>query len=206
MTIKPRSPWGREVDRPDELVVVDSDAAIVDELAGSGGQHALVAIGGGDLARTLGNPPITGRSTLNELPIDLMRIRLDERPDTFTACAHLVARSPWYRGGWWRGPLLMVMNAEYHGHWDVAPRGHPNDGRVEMFLVDGGFGVRERLAARRRLPMGTHVPHPSISTRSVRSGTWEFPSPRAVFADGRSLGLASAIEVVVAADAATVYA
>lgn len=206
MTIEPGTSWGCVVDRPDDLVIVDDDAALASALAGGAGVAGPVAVTGGDLARTLGNPPLADRRSVNRLPIDLIELRLDGAEETFMACAHVVARSPARRGGWWRGPVLLVMNAEFLGDWDVAPRGHPNDGRVETFEVDATFSVRDRLAARRRLPTGRHVPHPSISTRSVRAGSWTSATPRAVFADGRQVGVASSIEVAVLADAATIYA
>jgi diacylglycerol kinase family enzyme len=98
------------------------------------------------------------------------------------------------------------MNVEFIGEWDIAPRGHPNDGRVEVVDVDASMSVRERLAARRRLPTGTHVPHPSIATKSVRSGSWQFERPVDVVVDGRRVDRASALSIDVLADAATVYA
>lgn len=210
MTIGRGEPWGREVPRPADLLVVDDDAALVDALTTQPTQPTQmarpVAVGGGDLARTLGSPSIAGRQILNELPIDLMQVRLDGGAHVVTACAHLVARSRWFRGSWWRGPALLVMNSEFRGRWDVAPRGHPNDGRVETFEVDATFGWRDRLAARRRVRIGAHVPHPAIRTRSVRAARWSFEAPLAVEADGRYLGTAMVIEVEVIADAATVHA
>ena len=109
-------------------------------------------------------------------------------------------------GSWWRGEIVVVMNAEFLGDAEVAPRGHPNDGRVEVFEVDGRFGVRQRLAARRRARTATHVPHPLIRTRSVRSADWSFASPMSVVVDGVRAGTARDVAVAVVADAAVVYA
>lgn len=203
MTIRPGEEWGCDVPRPADLRVVDSDADFVDAVEASPARP--VAVRGGDLARTLGNPNIDSRSTLRQVAIDLVEVRLDDRADTVKACAHVVARSPWMRGGWWRGDLLLVMNSEFLGTWDVAPRGHPNDGRVETFAVGADFGVRERAAARHRLPTAGHVPHPAVRTGSVRAASWRFDSPRVVFVDGRCVGRASTIEVTVVPDAATLH-
>jgi diacylglycerol kinase family enzyme len=98
------------------------------------------------------------------------------------------------------------MNAEFIGEWDVAPRGHPNDGRMEVFDVDASMTVRDRIAARRRLRTGTHVPHPRVSTRSVRRGAWSFARPLEVVVDGRRIGRASSLAIDVVPDAAIVYA
>ncbi len=209
MTIKPGEAWGRSVPRPPDLIMAHSDA----ELAVTLSQHrgAQVAVCSGDLARTLGVTPegpgsIEQRPTLNEFPIDLLEVRLDGREESIIACAHVVARSPWTGGHWLRGRVLGVMNAEFIGTWDVAPRGHPNDGRVESFEVESSMSVRERLAARRRLPTGTHVPHPRIASRSVRSASWEFERPLEVVIDGCRHGRAVALSVTVVPDAALVYA
>ena len=211
MTIRPGVPWGREVPRPPGLVTVDGDRSLVEALARADGPPLL--IGSGDLARTLGVTsivrPATTRPTVNEFSIDLLHVRLDD-PDRadepIVACAHVVARSPWRRGHWLRGPILVAMNAEFIGEWDVAPRGHPNDGRAEVFEVDASMSVRQRLAARRRLRTGTHVPHPCVRTRSVRSGTWNFAGALDVEVDGRRVGRASNLSIQVMPDAAIVHA
>lgn len=204
MTIERGQPWGRSVPRPDDLVVVDDDHALAAALSAVDRSHPPTSVRGGDLARTLG--VVSDRTTLNELPIDLLEVRLDGATESHTACAHVIARSPWMRGGWWRGPVLAVMNAEFLGEFDVAPRGHPNDGRVETFEADASMSIRQRLAARRRLRNATHVPHPSVTTRSVRDATWTFQRSLEVFVDGRHVGRATTIAVTVVADAAVVYA
>ena len=96
------------------------------------------------------------------------------------------------------------MNAEFHGSADVAPRGHPNAGRVET-LTATRLVLRQRLEVRRRLRSGSHLPHPDIETGSVRRATWEFGRRRAVFLDGRRAGAARRLDVEVVADAGVVH-
>jgi hypothetical protein len=208
MTIKPGQSWGRPVPRPTDLVVVHSDVELATAISQERGSP--IGVGGGDLARTLGvtafsADTVTTRSTINEYLIDLLEVRLDDE-EPIVACAHVVARSPWSSGHWLRGRILVVMNAEFIGDWDIAPRGHPNDGRVEILDVDASMSARERLAARRRLPTGTHVPHPSITTRSVRTGSWQFERPLDIVVDGRRVDRASTLSIDVLTDAVTVYA
>lgn len=208
MTISPGAPWGRSVARPVDLVTVPDDPSLAAALADRDGPPVSVAAG--DLARTLGvasrGPTGEGRGMVHELPIDLLEVRLDDRHEPLTACAHVIARSPWTRGHWWRGPIVAVMNAEFVGEWDVAPRGHPNDGRAEVVEVDPAMSMRQRGAARRRLGSATHVPHPRIATRSVRSSRWTFPYPLVVLVDGRAVGRSGSLSVEVRPDAAIVYA
>jgi len=210
VTIRPGDEWGRLVARPDDVVSTGNDSEVVEALLRR--PASPVEVTSGDLARTLGvgaSPEGSGRrgarSMLNEMPIDLVEVSLDGG-EPVAACAHVVARSPWYRGHWLRGPILAVMNAEFIGEWDVAPRGHPNDGRVEVFEVDRAMPLRHRLTARRRLRSATHLPHPDISARSVRAHEWSFPQALDVVVDGRRVGRASSISVQVLADAAVVYA
>jgi hypothetical protein len=94
MTIRPGAPWGREVPRPAGLVVADGDAALVRAI----GDGPPVAAGSGDLARTLGVTSLDHRSTLNEFPIDLLHVRVDDASEPIVACAHVIARSPWSEG------------------------------------------------------------------------------------------------------------
>lgn len=211
MTIGKGTPWGRPIDPPADLVVVDTDADLAARLDARRRDPAAppVAARAGDMARTLGVAGIAGRQTLNELPIDLLELRLgddDGRFRTLIGCAHVVMRRPWARGGWWRGPVVVVMNAEFIGAWDVAPRGHPNDGRVEVFELDVDLDVRQRIAARRRVRTATHVPHPLITTRSVRRASWSFERAMTVVVDGVAVGAARRVELAVIADAATVLA
>jgi hypothetical protein len=211
MTIKPGQAWGRPVPRPPDLLVVHSDAELARALSLPQGQARPIGVGGGDLARTLGVTSATAdtsasRPTVNEYLIDLLEVCLDGAETPIVACAHVVARSPWSGGHWLRGRILVVTNAEFIGEWDIAPRGHPNDGRVEVVDVQASMSVRERLAARRRLPAGTHLPHPSIATGSVRTGSWQFERPLEVVVDGRRVGRASTLSIGVRSDAATVYA
>ncbi len=189
--------------RPDDAVVAHCDGEVADLVTTGDRPPRAVLVRGGDLGRTLG--AATDRpATANALPIDLVETRLDGEPGGI-ACAHVVARRPWRRGGWLFGPVLLVMNAEFLGDWDVAPRGHPNDGRVEVFETFS-LSPRQRLTARRRLRTASHVPHPEITSRSVRRASFEYREPLSVFVDGRPAGRASRIEVRVLADAAVVYA
>src|SRR3546814_16850403 len=73
---------------------------------------------------------------------------------------HLIAER-----SWWRGRVVAAMNAQYRGKWDVAPRGHPNDGRLDVLAADPPLD--ERLPVRGRLKTGTHLPHPPIDSRHV---------------------------------------
>lgn len=202
MTIRAGDEWGRPVSRPTGLRSVDDDAALVAAL--TDGSESPTAIAGGDIARTLGSPSPETRDEIIEYTVDLMRVVLDDGIEHI-AISHVVARSPWWTGSWWHGPVLAVMNAEFLGKWDVAPRGHPNDGRVETLRCASGFPIRQRIAVARRLSSGTHLPHPGIATRSVQHADWTFERRLTVFVDGLDVGRSHRVEVTTLPDAANIF-
>jgi diacylglycerol kinase family enzyme len=103
------------------------------------------------------------------------------------------------RRGWLRGPLFGAFNAQWLGPWDVAPRAHPGDGQLEV--VEVTMSASERLKARRRLPLGTHVPHPGIRIRRAEAVQYDVPKGHGVWLDGERLGPAKALSIRLEPDA-----
>jgi diacylglycerol kinase family enzyme len=106
----------------------------------------------------------------------------------FAFVAHVIARS---RG--WSGPVFAVMNSEWLGDWIVAPRAHPGDGYFD--LVEARLSVGDRIKARRRLPTGTHVPHPAIHVRKITTTEIPFGTSRCVYVDGEHVGTAASMQI-----------
>ncbi|MAT03984.1 MAG: hypothetical protein CL424_02950 [Acidimicrobiaceae bacterium] len=92
------------------------------------------------------------------------------------------------RRSWWRGRVVACMNVDHLGDWNVAPRAHPNDGRLDIVECSPTMPLRARWAARRRLVAGTHVPHPDIEVGRVRERSWTFARPHRVWIDGVDVG------------------
>jgi hypothetical protein len=181
VTIRRGEDWGRTGPAPADLEWCDDDAAVANAY-----RNGVRSIGvrGGDLARTLGVGPETSadvEATVS-FPIDVVELTASDGRRT-AAAAHVVVRRR--RRGWWRGPILVVMNAQYIGRADVAPRGHPNDGRVDVLEVDAAMSIRQRIMAARRLPIGTHVPHPLVRTRSLTTTSFVVSPSSMVDVDGR---------------------
>ena len=197
--------WGREGRIPDNARIADSDAAaaaIIAEARRHNREVPPLLLAGGDLARTLG--VTAGRERAAPEPggpgsrvtVDVGAALVDGRLQWFVA--HLVARR-----SWWRGRLLVAANAAFIGRWNVAPRSHPGDGRLDVFDADPSLGVR--LAARRRLASGTHVPHPDITQRRTAASQYEFRPPLDVYLDGRRAGSAHSLSIRVEPGAAQVW-
>jgi hypothetical protein len=202
VTIRKGEAWGGVGPLPDGAVGGRSDAELhrlVPEARSAGRALPSIALLGGSLMRAVGG---TGdeRRLVGEvavLPVDLVRVEFDAT--TTWSAAHVIARR-----GWWRGPILAAMNAEFVGAWDVTPRGHPNDGRVDLLEVSAAMSVRDRLRARGRLTAGTHLPHPAISVRQTPSVERTFERPMRVWVDGVPMGSTGSLRLTVEPDALVV--
>jgi hypothetical protein len=197
MTVRKGEQWGDLRTPPDDLTVVGSDAELRTMISDRN-HPPIVGLRGGDLMRTLGGTGDRTRFTTGEpvphLPIDVVRVVLDERRDALFV-AHLVARH-----SWWRGSITAAMNAQFIGQWDVSPRCHPNDGKVDVVTVSADFGWRERWMARSRLKLGTHVPHPSIAIAQRDHAVIELEAETPVWLDGDRWGRGRHLELTVVPD------
>lgn len=202
MTIRKGDVWGEPGPLPDEGVVVHSDRAARQAVtAARRAARPVPPLGllGGDLARTCGATGHEDRlrgPAAQRLPVDLGEVLVDGTLHFFVA--HLVARR-----SWWRGPVVAAMNAEFLGDWDVAPRAHPGDGRLD--LVEADLPLGERWKARSRLPAGAHVPHPGITVRRVKAVQLDLAPGTRVWLDGDPVGPARSLSIRVVPDALTVH-
>lgn len=195
MTIAKGQPWGEAGGLPPGAPMALSDADVARHAAAGG--HAVVGLAaGGDLARTVGVRPGVA-STGMLLPVDLGEVTVDGVTQLFAA--HVVIRR-----SWWRGPVVAIMNAQYLGRFDVAPRSHPNDGVFDVVDLDQSMGIADRWKARRRLPSGTHVPHPQITVRRLKEWSCDLSAPSGVWVDGAKVtSAARSISFVVLPDRLT---
>jgi len=198
MTIERGEPWGEPRPLPRHGVVVRSDGEardIVTAARRAGEPIPPLGLLGGDLCRTLGGRGDEARLRSPEavtFPVDLGSVLIDGRLHWFVA--HLVAKRSW----WW-GRAVVAMNAQFIDRWDVAPKSHPNDGRLDV--LDGDLPLGQRLQARRRLLLGTHVPHPKIEERRVQAVQIELARPTPVALDGQPLGPARSLSIRIEPDA-----
>jgi hypothetical protein len=197
VTIEKGQAWGSSGPLPPDGVVVRTDAearSVVERARRDREPIPVLGLLGGDLCRTVGGAGDETRLQSGEamsLPVDLGSVLIDGRLHWFVA--HLVARKRW-----WRGRIFVAMNAEYLGRWDVAPRGHPNDGLLDTFEVT--MSVGDRLKARSRLPLGTHLPHPQIKQQRVSAVQVDVDGLD-VWLDGELIGPAQTLSIRVEPDA-----
>ena len=210
MTIRKGQEWGSVVAPGPGMRTVASDAELRDlvlESRASGQPLPVVGLLGGDMMRTIGGSGdaarFSGSEPIPHVPIDVVNVMADEdRHSCFVS--HLVARRAGWAGGWWIGRVTAAMNAQFLGTWDVAPRSHPNDGRVDVVTAEPSLGMQQRWLARRRLPLGTHVPHPGITVRSLTDMEIDLGRALRIHLDGCPWGSARRLQLSVEPDALVV--
>ncbi|MDZ7732457.1 MAG: hypothetical protein U5R31_04490 [Acidimicrobiia bacterium] len=191
MPVRRGESWGGPGRLPEGAVVVRSDAearSVVEAHRRENRSLPVLGLLGGDLCRTLGGRGTRTVCATVRRPVatvDVGSALLDGRQHWFVA--HLVARRSWLRGR-----VFVAMNAEWFGSWSLGPRAHPNDGLVD--ISDGSPSLGDRLRARRRLPTGTHLPHPEIRTERTGALQRTFDPPLPVWLDAHA-GRAGATSV-----------
>jgi len=194
MPIAKGQDWGEPGVLPSDspVLITDAEASRAVEFArGKRMPRPVCGITGGDLWKTLG-APLGGTDRLRQGPatrvvIDVGWVRIDEGEIEHAFVAHCIARTRFW------GETVAVMNAEWLGEWDVAPKSHPGDGWLDV--TETTLSWPERRKVRDRLPTGTHLPHPDLATSRVRSANFEFERPRHLYVDGAPFFRAKRLEV-----------
>jgi diacylglycerol kinase family enzyme len=202
MTIRNGQPWGQIGSLPESGVVIESDSelrTVVLECMRSGTPFPVFGLLNGDLWRAVG-APVGGINRLKgekaqTVSIDLVEVRLDEQTNWF--CSHMLIRNRL-----WHGNAAAVMNSEWIGPWRVAPRAHPNDGKVD--ILEGALPLGQRVIARQRIRTGDHIPHPKIKVSQKSAWSTTSGALSNVYLDGQKVGNFKAIKLQVLPDALTV--
>jgi hypothetical protein len=183
MPIAKGQDWGEPGILPPGAPIFDGDAQLsraIQFAEAQGLERPVCGLTGGDLWQTLGAPP-GGRERLRDgiatqVVVDVGWAMFDESDQEHAFVAHCVARTRLW------GIVLAAMNAEWINQWDVAPKSHPGDGWLDVSDAKLSWGERRKI--RRRLPTGTHLPHPDVTTSRVRQAEFEFDRSRRVYLDG----------------------
>jgi hypothetical protein len=198
--IRHGQPWGRPPTGPPELELAGDDADLAESVAHNPG--ALTRFRPSpesDIARALGLSPDAAGTT--EVALDALALNdLGDRVGTTAVNAVVVGRPPdrlrwttpnasitvaidgrsWFAG---RVTTVVVASGQFLRGADLVPRGHPGDGWAEVQVY--ALARNERRPMRRRLPTGTHLPHPSIHTSRARHIEIEIARALPLEVDGR---------------------
>lgn len=186
MPIEKGQEWGQPGVLPPSAPIATSDRTAA-ELAR---EHDIIGLSGGDLARTLGITPNYDRASPKHLvPIDAVEIELDTGERHLCIAHAVIGRSLF------SGHVVAIMNAAFVGRRNIAPRAHPGDGKVDLITMR--LGLAESIKAYRRMPTGSHLPHPGIETRRKASGTVELGTRLPVRIDGHRVGRTTTLRFTV---------
>jgi hypothetical protein len=201
-------PWGHTATSPPDVEVAGDDADLVAAAVSRPG--ALVRFrpsARSDLARALGLG--SDGSGATEVAIDALAVDPDDSPvdpgSAVDAVNAVVLGAPpdrlrwtaraaditvrvdgraWFNG---RATTVVVANGQFLRGADLVPRGHPGDGWAEVQVY--ALGRRARRGMRRRLPTGTHLPHPDVRAGRARRVEIDIGGRRLpVEVDGRRRG------------------
>lgn len=162
MTIRRGEPWGHA-----STVPADTPSAADDGALASLPDRSTAILTGGDVWDCLGRPNVPDEGApCTILPVDGLRwsiVRTDGGViEGFASSSIVIGR--WTRPG---HRFVCMTNTGIHDGRNIAPRAHPNDGRMDILSIDDAMPWRQRVAAWRRSRTGTHVPHPAIELRQA---------------------------------------
>jgi hypothetical protein len=193
--------WGRAGSPPSGTPVVRCNEDLAHLLIRNLREFILES---GDLALTVGSDSPSADGGHRSLPLDLMGIEISSPrlgSQDILASSHCLIRSPWWRGGLLHGSITVLCNAQFFRGRDIAPRGHPNDGKIEIITFSSELRLRERWKICARLRTGDHLPHPLIDFRQISSAT-ELHLRGVITVDGRKFGRAFLSTITPLPDAA----
>lgn len=195
MTIRKGEPWGAPRQDTSQLPIATSDrelAALYSRFPGTG--PVAVRLAGGDLFRTMGGHESAESEGAMEFPVDMGTVEIDGERIWFAA--HVVVRSLTGRSGW------VAMNAQWRGELNLAPKGHPNDGRLDVLSWD--LSGRQLALALSKAKRGDHLPHPEIKSERTTAATTSGGGGRRVSVDGAPWRRFRTLAVSIEADAMVV--
>jgi diacylglycerol kinase family enzyme len=203
-------PWGHPARTEAALVVEGDDADLAAALDRASGELVrFVPAPASDLGRALGLTNTGPGAT--EVALDVLAVATPAASHG-AVNAVVLGRAPHRLRAWHRRVRMVVevdgrqrfagraagvviANGQYLHGLDVVPRGHPGDGRIEAQVY--APSAAERAEMRRRLPQGTHVPHPGITQVTGRRVTVRAGRNLALEIDGRPAGTAREVTVEV---------
>lgn len=211
MTLRKGQPWGEPATGEPDVEVNGDDLALAEVAREQPGATVWFRPDGeSDFARAVGLVDRDQPGNL-DVPVDTLRVFDGLRVEGAMAVNAVVFGTSPDRLRWWtsaaeievvvdgrerfrgRATTVVLANGQFlHGN-DVAPRGHPGDGRFEVQVY--ALGRRERAGLRTRLPLGTHVPHPSITEVSGREATVVSSSKVWIENDGQRRGPVNTVRV-----------
>jgi len=204
--IRPGESWGRPAAGPPDCEITGTDTDLAAAVGREAGPRVWFRPTESDLARAIGLVPGRTSPGPTELPVDVLREERhegDRDGGRVVVNAAVIGCAP-DRLRWWSRRFaasisidgrevfagatttVVIANGQFLRGFDVVPRGHPGDGRLEVQVY--ALARSQRRLMRSRLAAGTHLPHPGISQWSGRRVEVQLRRGSAVMERDRVLG------------------
>jgi hypothetical protein len=205
VTIRKGDSWGEIVDPPAGLQTFRSSRELARLLTSSpssvhGKQFSCILLAK-NFQRLLGRSKSRGKHDLR-IVVDLLQVEVTAGGVGRQFIAIDTVLLP---GSRWSGAVVLITNTGFAQGRRLAPRAHPNDGRMDVLKVDPTMTVRQRLLAVQRTRWGTHLPHPCLSVDQMSDFSWSGPAG-SLHIDGQSIRSVTDVTVRVLPDALVLYA
>lgn len=208
MTIRSGRDWGELVDRPSNLHVMIDDRHADDFLDSNldlGAPAPNMAIVSSEFARTLG---LSGANAQNSkmlcTPFDLIEATIF-KADNLKPVRRYFLGNALVRNRFWLGNIISIHNSSFRKGRNWTPRGHPNDGKMDVVIFDASMNIRQRMRAFHLMKSGSHIPHPKIQYFQTPEFSTEIVKSASLHIEGQKMADASRCEFRLLADAVNLF-
>ncbi|MEI7971059.1 MAG: hypothetical protein WCI10_00795 [Actinomycetota bacterium] len=206
MPITPGSPWGITSTVPDHAMQIDSDRQLGTFLRDNAAQqihNQTFFVQSGDILKVLGVSKRTGKTNRLRVVIDAISVSYTdadghEHTDVCIGSLSIARR-------FFRGAISVITNSGFWKQREVAPRAHPNDGKLDIFEVSGAMRRSQRRLMWQKTALGTHLPHPLLAYSQGEFFNWS-GSPQRLTIDGQFVAWVTQVSCRIQSDCVQVYA
>ncbi len=192
MTIRKNENFGQSISRPTHLIALRDDREIAQrymqsQVSGGSGDDvtdSFFTVTRGSIAQALGIDCRRAKSadarsaTMTQVSLDL--IKIEYRTSQNLTHEVIGAGSLLLNRRSFCNVFLIVSNSGIIKGRDVFPRAHPNDGVIDVLVVDEEISLRQRLLAWHKSKIGVHLPHPQLHVSRQTQFEWSGQPARMV--------------------------
>lgn len=191
MTIRKNEDFGSSISRPPNLIELHSDREIAHRYVQRSGSEfdSSFTVTRGSIAQALGidrkitQSADTNSINMTQVTIDLIKIEYRTIANRILTHELICAGSVLLGRTRICNTLLIVSNSGIVNGRDVFPRAHPNDGLLDVLVIDQEISLRQRLIAWHKSKIGVHLPHPQLHVSRNTQFEWT-GNPSRMVVDG----------------------
>ena len=185
MPISPGSAWGEPCSTPSDLLRLSSDREVGIFLRDHDARQIhskKISYQKGDLIKVLGLDDLRKgiqclRVILDAIYVEYVDTEGNSHHDVCVGSLHIGSR-------FLRGAISIASNSGYWRGREVAPRSHPNDGKLDIVEISAAMNWTQRRMAWNKALTGSHIPHPLIQYSQGEFFQWSGKDKRLVI-DGQ---------------------